>query len=151
MAFPSDESARRAPDARRRRRLIEACQVRIHSRSKHIGEHTNRCPVALNPAPESRMAIAIRIFGNTLPNELLRNMAASWGSVGSPLIKEFFLGQGLPDRLVPQRGQMIEHVVKMRWPSDRSSSQSCGSSDSSSASLSSKFVVSRSKQISYPR
>ena len=51
-------------------RLIQPRQMRIHAGGEHVGHHTQRGAVALDPAPEPGVSVAIG-EGENLPHELL--------------------------------------------------------------------------------
>src|SRR5665213_4326839 len=93
-------------------RLIEARHVRVEAGREHVGHHSERGSVSLDPTKESRMKISIRVWQNILHEvEISRLRANSRARNG---FHERFPHGGrhlTPGWLLPETCEMSEHVV----------------------------------------
>ncbi len=95
-----------------RRRLIVPCEVRVHARRQHVGQHGERRARAHHPAPEAGVDVSVGI-GEDVLAELLVDHRRIGGLARGGLVqcRACSGGHRLPDRPLAHPLQIVHHVV----------------------------------------
>ena len=95
------------------RRLVEAREVCVHPGREHVGHHAQRRAVALDPAPEAGVAVAVRVREDVGP-ELGVGALGGLRGAGQGFVRKRRAHDGrhrLPRCALAERGEEVERVV----------------------------------------
>ncbi len=95
------------------RHMVASTEVCIHAGRQHFGKHADRRASILDPAHESGGCVSTRTRQDRV-HELQPDITQRSGNARERFVnRRQHLGRRLlPDRLIPQRLEMVEHIVQ---------------------------------------